>query len=202
MTVAQPLVLLAAGGTGGHLFPAEALALRLRERGIRVVLATDSRVAALSGEFPASEIVAVPSATPSSGRSPLRRVAAFATLGRGFAAAVREVRRLNPAVVVGFGGYPTVPPLLAAQMLRVPTLLHEQNAVMGRANGFLARGATVIATGFPEVRGVPVKAARAGSIPATRSAPRCWRRPRCPIRPSGPTPRSSSSPSAAARAPG
>ncbi|MGX7705461.1 UDP-N-acetylglucosamine--N-acetylmuramyl-(pentapeptide) pyrophosphoryl-undecaprenol N-acetylglucosamine transferase [Methylobacterium sp. Gmos1] len=158
MTVAQPLVLLAAGGTGGHLFPAEALALRLRERGIRVVLATDSRVAALSGEFPAAEIVAVPSATPSSGRSPLRRVTAFATLGRGFAAALREVRRLNPAVVVGFGGYPTVPPLLAAQMLRVPTLLHEQNAVMGRANGFLARGASVIATGFPEVRGVPQKA--------------------------------------------
>ncbi|BCM85292.1 undecaprenyldiphospho-muramoylpentapeptide beta-N-acetylglucosaminyltransferase [Methylobacterium indicum] len=158
MTVAQPLVLLAAGGTGGHLFPAEALALRLRERGIRVALATDSRVAALSGEFPASEIVAVPSATPSSGRSPLRRLTAFATLGRGFAAALREIRRLNPAVVVGFGGYPTVPPLLAAQMLRVPTLLHEQNAVMGRANGFLARAATVIATGFPEVRGVPAKA--------------------------------------------
>ncbi|MFE1602732.1 undecaprenyldiphospho-muramoylpentapeptide beta-N-acetylglucosaminyltransferase [Methylobacterium sp. ID0610] len=157
MTVAQPLVLLAAGGTGGHLFPAEALALRLRERGIRVALATDSRVEKLSGEFPASEIVPIPSATPS-GRSPLARGAAMLTLGRGFAAALRAVRRLNPAVTVGFGGYPTVPPLLAAQMLKVPTLLHEQNAVMGRANGFLARGATVIATGFSEVRGVPAKA--------------------------------------------
>ncbi|WP_018263166.1 undecaprenyldiphospho-muramoylpentapeptide beta-N-acetylglucosaminyltransferase [Methylobacterium sp. WSM2598] len=157
MTVAQPLVLLAAGGTGGHLFPAEALALRLRDRGIRVVLASDGRVEALSGGFPASEIVSIPSATPS-GRSPLARGAAFLTLGRGFAAAIRAVRRLNPAVVVGFGGYPTVPPLLAAQMLRVPTLLHEQNAVMGRANGFLARGASVIATGFSEVRGVPARA--------------------------------------------
>ncbi|GJE01642.1 undecaprenyldiphospho-muramoylpentapeptide beta-N-acetylglucosaminyltransferase [Methylobacterium isbiliense] len=156
MTVAQPLVLLAAGGTGGHLFPAEALALRLRERGIRVALATDSRVETLSGGFPASEIVAIPSATPS-GRSLVARGAAFLTLGRGFAAAVRAVRRLNPAVVVGFGGYPTVPPLLAAQMLKVPTLLHEQNAVMGRANGFLARGASVIATGFSEVRGVSAK---------------------------------------------
>ncbi|ACL62180.1 UDP-N-acetylglucosamine--N-acetylmuramyl-(pentapeptide) pyrophosphoryl-undecaprenol N-acetylglucosamine transferase [Methylobacterium nodulans] len=158
MTVAQPLVLLAAGGTGGHLFPAEALALRLRERGIRVVLATDSRVETLSGEFPASEIVSIPSATPS-GRSPLARGAALVTLGRGFAAALRVVRRLNPAVAVGFGGYPTVPPLLAAQMLRVPTLLHEQNAVMGRANAFLARGATVIATGVAQqVRGVPERA--------------------------------------------
>ncbi|RVU15152.1 UDP-N-acetylglucosamine--N-acetylmuramyl-(pentapeptide) pyrophosphoryl-undecaprenol N-acetylglucosamine transferase [Methylobacterium oryzihabitans] len=157
MTVAQPLVLVAAGGTGGHLFPAEALALRLRDRGIRVALATDSRVAALSGEFPASEIVAIPSATPS-GRSPLVRGRAFLTLGRGFASAVQAVRRLNPAVVVGFGGYPTVPPVLAAQMLKVPTLLHEQNAVMGRANRFLARGAAVIATGFSAVGGVPAKA--------------------------------------------
>ncbi|GJD51358.1 UDP-N-acetylglucosamine--N-acetylmuramyl-(pentapeptide) pyrophosphoryl-undecaprenol N-acetylglucosamine transferase [Methylobacterium crusticola] len=157
MSVAQPLVLVAAGGTGGHLFPAEALALALRERGIRVVLATDSRVAALSGEFPASEIVAIPAATPS-GRSPLARAAAVATLGRGFAAALAAVRRLNPAVAVGFGGYPTVPPILAAQMLRVPTLLHEQNAVMGRANAFLARAASVVATGFAEVRGVPDRA--------------------------------------------
>lgn len=157
MTVFQPLVLVCAGGTGGHLFPAESLAHALKARGIRVALATDARVDAITAEFPAEEVVTIASATPS-GRSALRRAGALATLGRGFGRAAREIRRLNPAAVIGFGGYPTVPPLLAAQMLRVPTVLHEQNAVMGRANGFLARGARTIATGFKDVRGVPAKA--------------------------------------------
>ncbi|GLS46532.1 undecaprenyldiphospho-muramoylpentapeptide beta-N-acetylglucosaminyltransferase [Methylobacterium brachythecii] len=157
MTVFQPLVLVCAGGTGGHLFPAESLAHALKARGIRVALATDARVDSISGEFPAEEIVTIPSGTPS-GRSILKRAGAIGKLGRGFGRAAKEIRRLNPALVIGFGGYPTVPPVLAAQMLRVPTILHEQNAVMGRANGFLARGARVIATGFAEVRGVPAKA--------------------------------------------
>ncbi|WP_232629058.1 undecaprenyldiphospho-muramoylpentapeptide beta-N-acetylglucosaminyltransferase [Methylobacterium sp. Leaf118] len=157
MTVLTPLVLVCAGGTGGHLFPAQSLAYALRERGIRVALATDARVDAIAGDFPAEEVVTIASATPS-GRSPLRRAGAMVTLGRGFAQAAGAVRRLNPAAVVGFGGYPTVPPILAAQLLKVPTVLHEQNAVMGRANGFLAKGARVIATGFKEVRGVPEKA--------------------------------------------
>ena len=157
MTVAQGLVLVAAGGTGGHLFPAEALALALRERGVAVALATDARVGDLTGGFPAREILSIPSATPS-GRSLVRRAGAALTLGRGVALAARAVRRLNPAAVVGFGGYPTVPPMLAASLLRVPTIIHEQNAVMGRANGFLARGVGTIATGFAEVRGVPGKA--------------------------------------------
>ncbi len=157
MTVFTPTVLLCAGGTGGHLFPAESLAHALRARGIRVALATDARVEGLKGEFPASEIVTIPSATPS-GRNLVKRAGAVLTLGRGFGIAAREVKRLNPAAVVGFGGYPTVPPMLAAQILRVPTVLHEQNAVMGRANAFLARGARTIATGFKEVRGVPPKA--------------------------------------------
>ena len=158
MTVFTPTILLCAGGTGGHLFPAESLAHALRARGIRVVLATDARVDALKGEFPASEIVTIPSATPS-GRNLVKRAAAVVTLGRGFGVAAKAVKRINPAAVVGFGGYPTVPPLLAAQILRVPTVLHEQNAVMGRANAFLARGARTIATGFEAVRGVPAKAA-------------------------------------------
>jgi UDP-N-acetylglucosamine--N-acetylmuramyl-(pentapeptide) pyrophosphoryl-undecaprenol N-acetylglucosamine transferase len=157
VTVAQGLVLVAAGGTGGHLFPAEALALALRARGIAVALATDARVGDLTGSFPAREILSIPSATPS-GRSLVKRAGATLTLGRGVAAAARAVRRLNPAAVVGFGGYPTVPPVLAASLLRVPTVIHEQNAVMGRANGFLARGVGTIATGFSEVRGVPAKA--------------------------------------------
>ncbi len=157
MTVFTPLVLVCAGGTGGHLFPAQSLAYALKARGIRVALATDARVDSIAGDFPAEEIVTIASATPS-GRSMLRRAGAVVTLGRGFGQAARAVRRLDPAAVVGFGGYPTVPPMLAAQLLRVPTILHEQNAVMGRANGFLAKGARVIATGFKEVRGVPEKA--------------------------------------------
>ncbi|GJE26328.1 undecaprenyldiphospho-muramoylpentapeptide beta-N-acetylglucosaminyltransferase [Methylobacterium organophilum] len=157
MTVFTPLVLVCAGGTGGHLFPAESLAHALRARGIRVALATDARVDSIAGDFPAEEIVTITSATPS-GRSPLRRAGAMLSLGRGFGQAARAVKRLNPAAVVGFGGYPTVPPLLAAQLLKVPTLLHEQNAVMGRANAFLARGARTIATGFREVRGIPPRA--------------------------------------------
>ncbi len=154
MTVFTPTILLCAGGTGGHLFPAESLAHALRARGIRVALATDARVDAIASEFPASEIVTIPSATPS-GRSPIRRASAVLTLGRGFGVAAKEIRRINPAAIVGFGGYPTVPPVLAGQLLRVPTVLHEQNAVMGRANAFLARGARTIATGFKDVRGVP-----------------------------------------------
>ncbi|MBX9932053.1 MAG: UDP-N-acetylglucosamine--N-acetylmuramyl-(pentapeptide) pyrophosphoryl-undecaprenol N-acetylglucosamine transferase [Methylobacterium sp.] len=157
MTVAQATVLLCAGGTGGHLFPAESLAHALRARGLRVALATDARVDSIATGFPASEIVTIASATPS-GRSLVRRATALLTLGRGFGAAAKEIRRLNPAAIVGFGGYPTVPPMLAGQILRVPTILHEQNAVMGRANAFLARGGRAIATGFREVRGIPDKA--------------------------------------------
>lgn len=157
MTVFTPTILLCAGGTGGHLFPAESLAHALRARGIRVALATDARVDAIASEFPASEVVTIASATPS-GRSPLKRAGAVLTLGRGFGVAAKEIRRINPAAIVGFGGYPTVPPVLAGQILRVPTILHEQNAVMGRANAFLARGARTIATGFKDVRGVPEKA--------------------------------------------
>ncbi|KQT07285.1 UDP-N-acetylglucosamine--N-acetylmuramyl-(pentapeptide) pyrophosphoryl-undecaprenol N-acetylglucosamine transferase [Methylobacterium sp. Leaf399] len=157
MTVAQATVLLCAGGTGGHLFPAESLAIALRARGVRVVLATDARVDSIATGFPASEIVTIASATPS-GRSLVRRASALLTLGRGFGAAAREIKRIDPAAIVGFGGYPTVPPMLAGQILRRPTILHEQNAVMGRANAFLARGARAIATGFAEVRGIPEKA--------------------------------------------
>ena len=154
---AAPLVLIAAGGTGGHLFPAESLAVALRRRGIRVALATDHRVGALAGSFPAEIVVEIASATPS-GRSPLMMVKAGLVLAAGTLRAMLEVRRLKPAAVVGFGGYPTVPPLLAASLLGVPAALHEQNGVMGRANRFLAPRVAMIATGFAEVRGVPANA--------------------------------------------
>lgn len=156
--MSQPLILLTAGGTGGHLFPAEALANALRGMDARIALATDKRVGALSASFPADEVIEIPSATPS-GRSLPHRLKAMLHLGTGVAKAIPALRRLKPAAVVGFGGYPTVPPVIAGAMLGIPTLIHEQNGVMGRANRLLARWASRIATGFPAVKGLPANAA-------------------------------------------
>jgi len=144
----SPLVLIAAGGTGGHLFPAEALSHALARRGLAIELATDARVEGFAKAFPARATHSLPAATPS-GKGLVGKSAAALTLGLGTLKALALVRRLSPAAVIGFGGYPTVPPLLAAAMLKVPSLLHEQNAVLGRANRFLARRVDVIATGFP-----------------------------------------------------
>ena len=146
-------VLLAAGGTGGHLFPAAALAAALQERGIVCDLATDDRALKYGGEFPARAIYAIPSGTTTR-VGLLAKGQAALQLGLGVVVAARLIRRLKPAAVVGFGGYPTVPPLLAASLLGVPTLLHEQNAVLGRANRFLSGRVAWIATGFPNLGGV------------------------------------------------
>jgi UDP-N-acetylglucosamine--N-acetylmuramyl-(pentapeptide) pyrophosphoryl-undecaprenol N-acetylglucosamine transferase len=153
----SPLILLSAGGTGGHLFPAESLANALKAHGARIVLATDERVGALSTSFPADEVIEIPSATPS-GRSLPQMAKAALLLTAGVAKATLAIRRLQPAAVVGFGGYPTVPPMIAAALARLPTIIHEQNGVMGRANRLLARWATMIATGFPTVAGIPAQA--------------------------------------------
>lgn len=148
-----PFVLLAAGGTGGHLFPAEALAGALRARGVPVALATDERAAQYAGQFPADRIFEIPAATPSR-RSPVEAARAALTLVRGIWRAYAIMRRERPAVVVGFGGYPTVPPVLAAALAGVPSVIHEQNAVLGRANRFLAPRVSAIATGFAQVGGI------------------------------------------------
>jgi UDP-N-acetylglucosamine--N-acetylmuramyl-(pentapeptide) pyrophosphoryl-undecaprenol N-acetylglucosamine transferase len=141
----RTLVLLAAGGTGGHLFPAQALATVLQKRGAAVELATDRRAAHF--EFPIRAIHIIPSATLR-GRNPISLARTATLLSVGTAKAWLLVRRIRPAVVVGFGGYPSVPPLMAASMYDVPTVLHEQNGVMGRANRMLAPRVTAIATGF------------------------------------------------------
>lgn len=145
---APPLVLLAAGGTGGHLFPAEALAVALQARGVIVDLATDERATRYGTTFPARTTHLIPSAT-FRGRDPVSMAKTMTTLGLGTLKAWSVLGRLRPAAVVGFGGYPTVPPMLAASLRGIPTVLHEQNGVMGRANRFLARRVTAIATGFP-----------------------------------------------------
>ncbi len=139
------LILLCAGGTGGHLFPAEALAVVLEKRGATVDLATDPRAAHF--EFPARAVHLIPSATLR-GRDPLSLARTATLLALGTLKAWRLIGRIRPAAVVGFGGYPTVPPLYAASLRGVPTVLHEQNGVMGRANRLLASRVTAIATGF------------------------------------------------------
>ncbi len=141
-------VVLAAGGTGGHLFPALSLATLLKAQGHEVHLITDRRGQRFDSGFPADGFHQIAAATPV-GRSPLSAIKAIATLVGGVIAARRVLFEIDPDVVVGFGGYPTVPPLLAGAWARIPTLVHEQNAVMGRANRLLARFATAIATSVP-----------------------------------------------------
>ncbi|HWA19012.1 MAG TPA: undecaprenyldiphospho-muramoylpentapeptide beta-N-acetylglucosaminyltransferase [Devosia sp.] len=141
---------LMAGGTGGHLFPAQALAEELRRRGHIVQLMTDHRVGDY-GTFPAREIDIIPSATPSV-RSPLRFVVASLKIGQGVGTAWWKLRRAKPDAVIGFGGYPIFPPFLAARLRGTPGLLHEQNAVMGRANRALARWASGIALSFAQTK--------------------------------------------------
>jgi UDP-N-acetylglucosamine--N-acetylmuramyl-(pentapeptide) pyrophosphoryl-undecaprenol N-acetylglucosamine transferase len=146
-------ILIAAGGTGGHLFPAQALASALAARGVPAELATDERALKYGGDFPARAIHAIPSATPT-GAGFVSKARAVLTLAQGTLVARALIKKIAPLAVIGFGGYPTVPPLLAASWLGLPTLLHEQNAVMGRANRFLAGRVGVVATGFPTLQGV------------------------------------------------
>jgi UDP-N-acetylglucosamine--N-acetylmuramyl-(pentapeptide) pyrophosphoryl-undecaprenol N-acetylglucosamine transferase len=144
-------VMLAAGGTGGHLFPALALAQELGRRGIAVDLVTDKRADRYDGDFPARAIYRVPSATPT-GKSVLGLGRAAMSLTGGVATSLALLRRVKPAAVVGFGGYPAFPPLVAARLSGLPTALHEQNAVLGRANRALAPYVTLIATSFERTK--------------------------------------------------
>jgi len=147
----RPIV-LAAGGTGGHMFPAEALARTLLARGERVVLVTDRRGQAFDEKLPEVVTHRIRAATPS--RGTLGRVRAAAELFAGFWQARGLLRREAPAAVVGFGSYASVPTVIAAGRLGIPVALHEQNAVLGRANRLLAGRARVIATSFPTQHGL------------------------------------------------
>ncbi|MCI1002554.1 MULTISPECIES: undecaprenyldiphospho-muramoylpentapeptide beta-N-acetylglucosaminyltransferase [Ochrobactrum] len=151
--MAKGVIVLAAGGTGGHLFPAEALAHELKSRGWDVHLATDARAQRFAGAFDESHVHVIRSATIA-GRNPIALFKTFWSLWQGNLDSRKLFRRLKPQLVAGFGGYPTLPPLYAASNMHIPTLVHEQNAVMGRANKGLAGRVKAIAGGFlPETGG-------------------------------------------------
>lgn len=142
-----PLLLIAAGGTGGHMFPAQALAEAMVRRGWRVKLSTDARGARYAGGFPhVVQIEQVASATFARG-GVLARLAVPFRIAGGVLKAVAAGIADRPAVVVGFGGYPTIPALSAAVLLRVPRAIHEQNGVMGKVNRLFARRVDAFACG-------------------------------------------------------
>jgi UDP-N-acetylglucosamine--N-acetylmuramyl-(pentapeptide) pyrophosphoryl-undecaprenol N-acetylglucosamine transferase len=144
-------ILLAAGGTGGHLFPAEALARELLQRGLAVDLVTDERGGGFGERLPSVTTHRI-AAGGVAGKAIRTRAQNMLQLGIGYLQSRRLIRRLQPSVAVGFGGYPSVPPLLAAQHARIRTVLHEQNAVAGRANRFLLKQASKVATSFAKVK--------------------------------------------------
>jgi UDP-N-acetylglucosamine--N-acetylmuramyl-(pentapeptide) pyrophosphoryl-undecaprenol N-acetylglucosamine transferase len=145
---------IAAGGTGGHMFPAEALARALGARGWRVVLATDSRGDQYAKDFPAEEKLALEAATISL-RHPIKALGGAFRILAGRRQANAAFKRLQPDVVVGFGGYPSLPALLAAKQRQIPRVIHEQNAVLGRVNRQLCRSVDVVACAFPTLKKAP-----------------------------------------------
>ena len=152
----RPIV-IAAGGTGGHFFPAEALAAELVSRGHRVVLMTDTRAAAkLPASLAAREVVVLRGAGIA-GRGLRRQAAAICALAVGTLQARNALAGLQPVALVGFGGYPVVAPVLGSRLLgrRPPVILHDQNAVLGTANRGMARFATAVALSFEQVARVP-----------------------------------------------
>lgn len=142
-----PLLIIAAGGTGGHMFPAQALAEAMLEKGWQVRLSTDARGARYTGGFPdAVEVNTVGSATFARGGILAKLGVPFRIIG-GIAAATGRMLRDKPTVVVGFGGYPAIPAMAAAWMLRIPRMIHEQNGVLGRVNQLFAKRVNTVACG-------------------------------------------------------
>lgn len=143
----QRLLVIAAGGTGGHMFPAQSLAEEMLARGWRVKLSTDARGARYTQGFPHTvEIDQISSATFARGGIAAKALAPFRILG-GVCAAVLGMVRDRPDVVVGFGGYPSIPALSAAWLLRRPRMIHEQNGILGKVNKLFAKRVDAMACG-------------------------------------------------------
>ena len=152
-------IVLSAGGTGGHLFPAQALAAELLRRGRRIVVMTDARGKNYGSNFPGAEIEAVPSAT-FAGRSFLSLAFAPFEIIAGILVGFGKLVRLSPAAVVGFGGYPSLPVIIAAWLGGYPSAIHEQNAILGRVNRQMAGRVRAIATSLPLARFAPAQSER------------------------------------------
>lgn len=148
----EKLILLSAGGTGGHMFPAAALAQDLRSRGFRVELVTDPRGKRFTESFGDIPITVIQAGTLGSGL--LGKVSGVAGVAMGIIQSMRLLDRLKPVVVVGFGGYPSFPAVYAAQRKKIPTIIHEQNAILGRANAALAPRADRIALSMSHIHGL------------------------------------------------
>ena len=157
MSAKRPIV-IAAGGTGGHFFPAEALAAELIKRGQVVVLMTDARSGGLASPVFATAEKHVVAGAGVVGRGVKRAAKALLLLAQGVGQARKILRTLNPAAIVAFGGYPSIPPVVAASLLgrdKPFVVLHEQNAVLGRANRALVRFTNLLALNFAQTRLVP-----------------------------------------------
>lgn len=145
-------IVLSAGGTGGHMTPALALGQDLLSRGFEVVLLTDARGAKYQNLFGDIDHHILKAGTLGAGL--MGKIKGALNLGLGIIQAVNLLRKLKPAVVIGFGGYPSVPGVYAAQKLGIKTIIHEQNAIIGKANAFLAHKAVQIAISLPETTGL------------------------------------------------
>lgn len=147
-------ILLAAGGTGGHMFPAQALAETLAAEGWEIALMTDVRGLTHAGKIPADPKIEIEAATISP-RRPLKAISGLLKLYRGVRSARKFIKEWQPDIAVGFGGYPAFPAMRAAQSLNVPTILHEQNAVVGRVNRVFAAKANHVVSGFDVLHRLP-----------------------------------------------
>lgn len=154
----MPKLLMAAGGTGGHMFPAQALAEQLKAKGWDIAMMTDARGRKHAGNIPASPILDVKAASISP-RKPIAAIKGMFLLSQGVRQARAFIKDWQPDIVVGFGGYPAFPAMQAAQAMGVPTLLHEQNAVLGRVNRVFAKKAKCVASGFETLKRLPDGAA-------------------------------------------
>lgn len=150
----KPLVIIGAGGTGGHMFPAAAFAEEMRARGWAVGLMSDARGLRYAEKFPADWKEEVRAASPNL-RKPWTLPAAALKIRAGINSAARTMKRLKPSLVAGFGGYPAFPALSAARRTGVPILIHEQNAVLGRVNRRFAGKAAIVASGFDRLDRLP-----------------------------------------------
>ncbi|NNC36793.1 MAG: undecaprenyldiphospho-muramoylpentapeptide beta-N-acetylglucosaminyltransferase [Hyphomonadaceae bacterium] len=147
-------ILLAAGGTGGHMFPAQALAETLKHEGWEIALITDVRGLKHAGKIPADPKIEVQAATISP-RQPIKALIGVLKLYKGVRTARKFIKDWQPDIAVGFGGYPAFPAMRAAQSLKIPTILHEQNAVLGRVNRVFAAKADHVVSGFDVLHRLP-----------------------------------------------